>query len=465
MSDEIKLQNWKRDITYHAGAFVVAESVDDIVRIVKDRDRYPSPVRIKGSHHSTTDCIVAEGGTVIDITKMNKILNIDKENKTITMQPGVLHIDAARELEKHGLQFFVNCEIGNLTVGSGACTATKDASYFANGEQDWEFGQVNSYAIKFKAILPSGETLEVTEDDPELLAAMRSSYGMLGAVVEVTYRVKEIRPMTVEHIVYHIDEFADRLHELVDQKRSMMLYLMPHLDQVVVEYRYDGPGPLRSHTFPWRLRNWAWKTGSPFFGRVVSQFVPWQGLRGVLLNAQNRLVGLVMTKLIRGKNTSPADQIIHYPETAPYAAYTFSIWGFPRDEYPQTIRKYFQFCKDYLKDNGYRCDLLNVGYHIAQDESSLFSYTRKWPCVTIDPVATGSTGWKAFLKAYNEFCLENNGKPLLNQTPYMTPHQVQTAFSEEIEIFQQYRKQHDPEDRFYPQWFREMFESKPGQGG
>jgi len=170
-----------------------------------------------------------------------------------------------------------------------------------------------------------------------------------------------------------------------------------------------------------------------------------------------------MSKLIRGKNTSPADQIIHYPETAPYAAYTFSIWGFPRDEYPQTIRKYFQFCKDYLKDNGYRCDLLNVGYHIAQDKSSLFSYTRKWPCVTIDPVATGSKGWKAFLKVYNEFCFQNNGKPLLNQTPYMTQQHVQTCFAEEIDIFQQYRKKYDPEDRFYTQWFREMFESKPGQ--
>jgi len=34
------------------------ESVDDIVRIVTDTARYPSPVRAKGSHHSTTRCIV-----------------------------------------------------------------------------------------------------------------------------------------------------------------------------------------------------------------------------------------------------------------------------------------------------------------------------------------------------------------------------------------------------------------------
>ena len=103
----VKVQNWKRTITYYAASVEVVESVDDIIRIVKDPQRFPSPVRVKGSHHSTTRCIVAEQGTVIDITKMNQTLKIDKEAKTITMQAGKLHIDAARELEAVGLQFYV----------------------------------------------------------------------------------------------------------------------------------------------------------------------------------------------------------------------------------------------------------------------------------------------------------------------------------------------------------------------
>ena len=134
---KVKVQNWKRSISYFANSVERVHGVDDIQRIVRDRERYPSPVRVKGSHHSTTNCIVAEGGTVVDITGMNQILDIDKQSRTITMQAGVLHIDAARELEKHGLQFYVNVELGNLTVGSGACGGTKDASYFSS--QDIEF--------------------------------------------------------------------------------------------------------------------------------------------------------------------------------------------------------------------------------------------------------------------------------------------------------------------------------------
>ena len=456
--EKVKLQNWKREITYHAHTLEVVENVEDIIRIVKDTQRYPSPVRAKGSHHSTTRCIAAEGGTVIDLTKMNRILEINKEQNTITMQPGVLHIDAARELEKQGRQFYVNIELGNLTVGSGACGATKDASFYSNEEGAYEFGQVAAYVVCIKAVLPNGEILEVTEKDGELMQAMRSSYGMLGIIFEVTYRIKEIKPLAVEHVRYSVDEFANRLDELIAGNRSMMLYLFPFLDSVVVEYRYDGSGPIKSNSWQWRVRNWVWKTGSPTVGRIVTSVVPFRSLHSAIMDNYNRLSQWTMTRLLRGTSTSPADQIIRYPETGGFSAYTFSIWAFSREDYPQTIRDYFQFCKEYLEKKGYRCDLLNVGYHIAQDTQSLFSYTRKGPALTLDPVSSGSRGWNEFLVAYNEFCLQHNGKPLFNQTPEITALQAKAAFGPEIGIFQDYRHQYDPQDRFYTEFFRNLFE-------
>lgn len=210
----VKLQNWKGTITYHANSVEPVESIDQIIAIVKDKQTYPSPVRVKSSHHSTTRCVVAEGGTVIDMTRMNRIIKIDEDAKTITMEAGVLHIDAARELEKHGLQFYVNVEIGNLTVGSGACGGTKDASYVSDGEV--EFGQVASYCVGVKAVGADGSILEVTEDDGELMEMMRASYGMLGVIYEVTYRVKSLRPMAVEHVSYPVEEFADRPGQVDD---------------------------------------------------------------------------------------------------------------------------------------------------------------------------------------------------------------------------------------------------------
>ena len=158
MSD-LEVSNWFGDLISHPKVIVDAYSKEEIVAILKDDEKFPSPVRAVGSNHSTAPCGVAEGGTLIRI-KMNRILRID--NDSITVEAGARHIDMAQELEKHNLQFYVNTEIGSLTAGSAACAGTKDASF------PGEYGQVGSYVIGVKLVLPSGDLLEVTDAQAEL---------------------------------------------------------------------------------------------------------------------------------------------------------------------------------------------------------------------------------------------------------------------------------------------------------
>jgi FAD/FMN-containing dehydrogenase len=282
---------------------------------------------------------------------------------------------------------------------------------------------------------------------------------MLGILYEVTFRVRKLQAMSVRHVAYGVDEFADRLPRLIaESDGSMMMYLFPHLDKVVVEYRKYVDGKIDSH-WQWRLRNWFWQAVAPAYARLVSDNVPFRWLRDRLFNTFQRVNGALLTLVIRGRHTSPTDQIIRYPTTSGYDAYTFSIWAFPEHEYPQAIRAYFQFCKDYYQQHGFRCNMLNVGYRIAKDTSSLFSYTGKETMLTLDPVSTGPDGWEAFLDAYNEFCIAHHGRPLFNQSPQLTAAQAQIAFGDEIAVFQKLREEFDPTDRMYPGFFRERFEA------
>src|ERR1700758_4758765 len=104
--------NWFGNIVSHPAVVVDANSVDDIVRILKDPATYPSPVRAVGSNHSTAPCGVADGGTLIRM-KMNRILNIGTDS--LTVEAGAIHIDMAKAFEAKGFQFHVNTEIGNLS--------------------------------------------------------------------------------------------------------------------------------------------------------------------------------------------------------------------------------------------------------------------------------------------------------------------------------------------------------------
>jgi FAD/FMN-containing dehydrogenase len=446
----VQVSNWFGSITSTPRVVVEATTVEQIAEILTDHDRYPAPVRAVGSNHSTTACGVAEGGTLIVMRGMDRILSI-REN-TVTTQAGALYIDVNHELARHGLQLYVNVELGNITMGSAATGGTKDAS------MPGEFGQIASYAVGMRIVTPDGSILEIDEEDPELLQMARSSYGLLGVVVEVTFEVRPLAAMRVYHEMFTFDEFARQLPALKARDASLMLYINPFTDNVTVEFRqYREEASFRElSSWQWQLRNYIWSHAAPLYGNEVTRRVPVRWLRRALIDAYNRVIILALRYLVRGDRTLPQAQQIRYPEVGGSSRYTFSIWAFPEATYIGALRRYIEFSQDYYRRTGFRVNLLSVGYRIAADQSSLFSYSYDGTVITFDPVSTGDEGWDAFLREYNELCSELGGVPLFNQTDFLTRPQVEKAFGERLTRFDSYRKRFDPHDRLLNDYFREL---------
>ena len=100
-----------------------------------------------GSYHSLTPC-VSSPGTIVDMKALDKIVSIDATKMTFTAQAGLEMVEAADALRKQKLQFILNIEIGNMTLGSAACCHTKDAL------DGIGFGQVNSFVTGVKWVSP-----------------------------------------------------------------------------------------------------------------------------------------------------------------------------------------------------------------------------------------------------------------------------------------------------------------------
>jgi FAD/FMN-containing dehydrogenase len=443
------VSNWFGNITSHPARVVEAGSVDNIVAVLKDPGQYPSPVRAIGSNHSTSPCGTADGGTVIEMAKMNGIVEIAQD--TVTVQGGAIYIDIAKELEKHGLQFYVNTEIGSLSAGSAACCGTKDAS------MPGEYGQVNSYISRIKMALPSGDLLEVTEDQADLMQKVRSSYGTFGIVYEVTFRVRPIVPMAVHHETFTLAEFTARFAELKARGESMMFYIFPFDDRITVEFRHYNPGASGApNRIAWPLRNYLWAGAGPLFCAQVERNIEDKDIRYGVINSFCELWRFKLENLVSSDYTIAADQIIRYPAVADDSRYTFSFSAFPEATYPAVLADYFAFCKQYYAQQGYRTNMLNVGYWIAQDRGSLLSYSYDGPIMTIDPVSTGNPGWPEFLTAYNTFCSAHGGIPLFNQTDGITRAEMQQALGGRLATFATARRAYDPAGRLLNDYFRDM---------
>src|SRR5436190_11312022 len=119
------ITNYDGGITTTPRTVVRPSTVQELQELLRDTDRYPSPVRAMGSFHSLTPCPTSTG-TVVRMDRMRRVIHIDTDEMTVTAEAGIQLREVAAALRKRGLQFLLNIEIGNATLGSLACCHSKD---------------------------------------------------------------------------------------------------------------------------------------------------------------------------------------------------------------------------------------------------------------------------------------------------------------------------------------------------
>lgn len=448
------IANWEGGVTYRPVAIVRPQSIDDVVCVMKDAVRYPSPVRAVGKLHSPAPCSADNGGTMLDMTGMTRILEIGDD--FVTAEAGALYIDVAEALARRDMQFHINTEIGNVTLGAVACAATKDSSLI--GTSHW--GQVSSFVSGVKLVKPDGTITSYTEaDHPDEMRLLRSSYGLLGVLVEVTLRIKPMTAVFAKHRIYSLAQFRAAMPGLVAEGYALMMYFYPSSDKILVELRRELPGVKPTSSGRWWLRNAFWRKLGPMFAVMIARASPSSGIENVLRRGYDRVIRRGTCLLVGGKCTRPHAQIIrHQDKPGPYK-FVFSMWSFDEAGFFDTLEAYYRFCRDYAERTGFSCDLPAVGYRMVADRNALLSFTHDAPAMSIDPVSTGGPGWDAFLKAFNEFSSARGGHPLLNQTKHLTPAQVGKAYGKRWAEFAQARRARDPGNRLLSSYFATLLES------
>lgn len=450
------VSNWDDGVTYRPTVIVQPRTVEDVVRVVTDKSAYPSPVRATGKLHSPAPCSADDGGTMLDMTSMTRILEIGRD--FVTAEAGALYIDVAEELARHDRQFHVNTEIGTITLGAIASAATKDSSLIGSSH----YGQVSSFVTGVKVVKPDGTVCSFTEDEhPEEMRLLRLSYGLLGVVVEVTLKTQPVTALFAQHRIYSLAGFRAAMPELVAQNYALMMYFYPFADCVVLEVRREEPDTKPTSSGGWWLRNAFWRKYGPLFVLSIRRISPTGAIEHALIRFYDRLIRRGMCWIVGGKRTLPHAQIIRHVDDPGENKFVFSMWSFDEDSYFDTLEAYFRFCKEYAEQTGFRCNLPAVGYRIVQDRNALLSYTHDSDALSIDPVSTGGPEWEEFLKAFNNFCSERNGHPLFNQTKHLTAGQARKAYGRRWEEFARVRAKWDPQDRLLSHYFADLLNDMP----
>ena len=449
--------NYDGSITASPQQLVYPEKVEDIQSVLRNTTQFPAPVRAMGSYHSLTPC-ASSNGTILNMSRMNRVINIDEANLRFTAQAGLQYIDASKALRDRNLQFMLNIEIGNMTLGSAACCHTKDAL------DGIEFGQVSSYVTGIKWVTPSGDLAEAsTTSNPELLRLVRSSYGLCGVIYEVTFQVK---PMEAIHFTYTprpIDDLTQsEVDDLLDNSEGLICWTVGRTCIFQRRQRISDPSILSSLQAAARRR--LWNFGGAHIGHFIDEFISDSGLRNAVqqgaFDAAKFLYGTL--HLFGGISLLAPDKTIDYRNTPASAKYAFTFWAFPRAQWLDTLRAYLDFADQHFKTTGFRCNMPLGAYHIRRDSNSILSYTYDQEVFSIDPIhaVTDLAAWQDFLRQFNDFSYQRNGIPLLNQSPFVERKHVEGGYGQRWVQFCEWVKTMDPTGRMLNPFFADLFSEK-----
>jgi glycolate oxidase len=174
-------------------AVVSPRNTKEVSEILKICNEFNIPIVPRGS--GTNLCggtCPIEGGIVLLLKHMNKILEIDEENLTITVQPGVITLDLMNAVESKGL--FYPPDPGSMKISTIAGNINENAG----GLRGLKYGVTRDYVIALEVVLPNGDIIrtggKLAKDVAgyDLTRLFVGSEGTLCVVTEATLKLLPI---------------------------------------------------------------------------------------------------------------------------------------------------------------------------------------------------------------------------------------------------------------------------------
>ncbi|MFX0163372.1 MAG: FAD-binding oxidoreductase [Candidatus Hodarchaeota archaeon] len=209
LTSKVDLLCYSRDASQIVGmpeVVVLPSSTEEVSKILSLASQSRIPVVPRGSGTCLSGgAVPIKGGIVVDLSHMNKILEIDMENFQVFVEPGVVHADLNRELSKYGL-FFPPDPASQDVCTIGGCLANN-----AGGPRAVKYGVTRDWVLGMEVVLPSGEILWTGSQTRkcvsfyDLSRLFIGSEGTLGIITKALLKVTPLPETRLSSIAFFKD--------------------------------------------------------------------------------------------------------------------------------------------------------------------------------------------------------------------------------------------------------------------
>ncbi|MGH8924497.1 MAG: D-arabinono-1,4-lactone oxidase [Acidimicrobiia bacterium] len=189
-------------------------------------------VRTVGTGHSFTP--IVETDILLDTAAMRGISDVDRERRLVSAGPKTTIRDFGEPLWQRGLALANQGDIDTQAIAGAIATATH-----GSGRQ---FGSFSSVLAGARLVDGEGNLVEVSStSNPEVLAALQTSIGLLGIMTEVTVSVVPAYELHAHTDVMPFEEMIERFETDVEYFRHYGFFWMPTATSARF-YNLEGAG-------------------------------------------------------------------------------------------------------------------------------------------------------------------------------------------------------------------------------
>jgi len=217
-------------------AVALPETNEEVSAVIRIASQYDVPVVPRGmSSGLAGGSIPVRGGIVLSLTRMNRILEIDEENMTATVQAGLVTADLQAAVEKLGLFYPPDpASVKQSTIGGNvACNA--------GGPRCLEYGVTGNYVLGLTVILADGRLVRTGGKAIKYVTGFNmnqffvGSEGALGIITEVILRLICKPPYARTALVHFptLEDAGRSVHTVLT--RGLVPAAMELLDETAIE--------------------------------------------------------------------------------------------------------------------------------------------------------------------------------------------------------------------------------------